>query len=546
MPSAERWRQLPEQLVGVIKSLTGVDGAKQRNIAHLAKEYPRKQDPIVWILGFVDEAGLVYGRGKELVVTLDVFPEHFYFQTDYKRSKTSVDKPGQLDPSITVHNADHHPIPFGADGLVKKCGRQIGIFSPSYYWFHQYFNELPDSVQSDFFYQKFDPSNGRRIGDSLKIHAREPKALCALSTIPSDGDASCCTNHSVMAGATSSILVRPGMGVCYQNPVCTNVPQLAEMMGVVCAVSPQEITVRVLMGVKHMPPLFNSWSRVGVGAVLQTNIGWSFDPRLVRSVFASRPSALWQFPGLSDGGEPGKDSDVYVVAHVDFLAIKKQEHDDPQTILQGAYGVGPLSGPGCVKIHLHPVVPMDATAALKMAAVDMPSIFGSLHRGLGTYLHYVRTALFEWVRSKPQFAKTTSANNTLHLGMDGWLFARLIYEYLDLAECTTSLRDGILCIDVPGFESAKRLLGVDSGAFDLTGYGHGYIVIFAPIVFKWEIYDTTRGKTDSRSPDGFTAITFAGYEERDRHNMPGGLKETLHHPEAERQKRKRVSACPRD
>ena len=96
-----------------------MDGAKQRNIAHLAKEYPSKQDPIVWILGFVDEAGLVYGRGKELVVTLDVFPEHFYFQTDYKRSKTSVDKPGQLDPSITVVMLII-PIPLGAGGLVRN------------------------------------------------------------------------------------------------------------------------------------------------------------------------------------------------------------------------------------------------------------------------------------------------------------------------------------------------------------------------------------------------------------------------------------------
>ena len=45
-------------------------------------------------------------------------------------------------------------------------------------------------------------------------------------------------------------------------------------------------------------------------------------------------------------------------------------------------------------------------------------------------------------------------------------------------------------------------------------------------------------------PDGFAAIRFAGYEESDLHNRLGGLKETLHHPEAERQKRKLV--CPLD
>ena len=318
-------------------------------------------------------------------------------------------------------------------------------------------------------------------------------------------------------------------------------------MGVVCTVSDEEITVRVLMGIKHMPPLFNSWARVGLGAVFQTNIGWSFDPSLVDCVFASRPSALWQFPGLSDDAEPGKDSDVYIVAHVDFFATKAQDQvDNPQTILHGAYGVGPLCGPGCVKLHLHPVTPMSATAALKMAAVDMPSLFGSLHRGLGPYRHHVRMALFEWVRSKPLLARTTAANNTLHLQMDGWLYARLLYEDLDLAECTTSLRDGVLCIEAPSFQSAKRLLGCENGVFDLTVYGHGFIEMFAPMVFKWEIYDTVRGKTDSRSPDGFVAITFAGYEERDRHNRPGGLKDTLHHPESEKQKRKRVSACPRD
>ena len=67
----------------------------------------------------MDEAGLVYGRGKELVVTLDVLPEHFYyFQTDCKSSKTSVDEPGQLDPSTIVCNADHHPIHLDAGGLA--------------------------------------------------------------------------------------------------------------------------------------------------------------------------------------------------------------------------------------------------------------------------------------------------------------------------------------------------------------------------------------------------------------------------------------------
>ncbi len=53
----------------------------------------------------------------------------------------------------------------------------------------------------------------------------------------------------------------------------------------------------------------------------------------------------------------------------------------------------------------------------------------------------------------------------------------------------------------------------------MTQFGYGFVQLYAPIAFKWEIYDTGGGMTGAlQAVDGFTAITFESYVKRDRHN----------------------------
>ena len=106
-----------------------------------------------------------------------------------------------------------------------------------------------------------------------------------------------------------------------------------------------------------------------------------------------------------------------------------------------------------------------------------------------------------------------------------------------------SLWDGVLMVKLPDFHSAAGLLQRDNGLFDFTQYGRGYVELFAPIVFKWEMFDTRRETDKSRSVDGFVAITFAFYEERDRHNN-SVIKDTRKSKLSAAQLDKRPSDCP--
>ena len=99
-------------------------------------------------------------------------------------------------------------------------------------------------------------------------------------------------------------------------------------------------------------------------------------------------------------------------------------------------------------------------------------------------------------------------------------------------------------VELPSFQSASSLLQRNTGLFDFTSYGKGFVELHAPIVFKWEMYDTSRSAESSRSVDGFVAITFASYVERNRHNNME-IKDTSDNTSSVRQLRQPPSKCPR-
>ena len=185
--------------------------------------------------------------------------------------------------------------------------------------------------------------------------------------------------------------------------------------------------------------------------------------------------------------------------------------------------------------------------AFLLVARGLPEIHGSSAHCLEALLDFIQQRVGEFARGKAAMTNTPHADNTLHLRVDGALFLRVLDKYLKMDECDVSVMDGVFFVTAWSWEAAQLLLlppGQADGVFDLRVHGWGLVELFAPIVFKWEIYDTTRGRDNARSPDGFVAITFSGYEERDRHDLPGGIKDTRPHPQTSRQMYKRPSACP--
>jgi hypothetical protein len=246
----------------------------------------------------------------------------------------------------------------------------------------------------------------------------------------------------------------------------------------------------------------------------------------------------WQFK--SQDHAAGSARDLCIVGHIDFVVPPMQgqaSSDPPKTILRGVYGLGPLAGK--FQVQFHAVEDIDPSEAFKIAAVDVPSLFGSVQRSVFSYLDYTRCSLRQFVSTKAILSGETTADNTMHMNMCGWVFARMVYTYLDMSLCSVSHANGVFFITAPTWEIAQMFLpqGQANGVFDLTADGKVDVELFAPIVFKWEIYDTTRGRGDSRSPDGFVAITFSGY-------VAVGIKDTREHPDTRSQMFKRPSACP--
>ena len=156
--------------------------------------------------------------------------------------------------------------------------------------------------------------------------------------------------------------------------------------------------------------------------------------------------------------------------------------------------------------------------------------------------------MFPFALDKTRPSNNTLTDNTLHLKMCGNVFAHMLNDLVPWSETLTrqnvvSLERGVLMVELPTFESASTLLQQNSGLFDFTNYQRGFVELYAPIVFKWEMYDTVRTADTSRSVDGFVAITFAGYETRNAHNNHV-INDTIGSAASNRQLRQIPSKCP--
>ena len=538
--AAENWRKLPAEIVARIRQITGADGWKQINQQHLLDEYPDQRKPLVYVVGYSEDLGAaVYGSHGNQVATLEVIQRDFFLQGDYNRYKGSPDKKGLLDPSTSVMNTDVIPFLWNTTNETAQKGsgaktrkvqrqgiRQCVILGPAYIWGSQYLTELPPELLQRF-------RDGMR--GTYVLHLKSaPKTTEAISGFLVGADIS---RETVMAGERADTPVRPGMGIEFRAG-SLGVPLLQSLSGVVITVRDGRIKVRVVLPVRQLPPPGNDWHRIDPSTAFQTNLEVWISPYEVTRVTTCYPNELWQFKE--------KTGDLQVAASMELMVDESVDgtQTTPAMILQGLYGDGCLAG--LVQLHLHRVNPIDPRVAFDIAARRLPDIYGTLQT-LGSDQDFIARRFDQFVQGKPLMTDRDNADNTMHLPtVNGWTFLRVLNEYLTMGSCQVALQDGVFAITASTWEDARRLLspGQANGTFDLTDYGHGFVEIFAPIVFKWEIYDTRRERDRSRSADGFVAITFAGYEERNRHNTPGGIKSTRLHPQSKKQMYKRPSACP--
>ena len=507
--------------------ITGLDGTKQPDQRHLEKEYPGEQ-PLVYVVGTMKELEdlkiTVYGTPSAKVVTWDVVPRSFFFQGDWQRQKSSPDNRGQLDLSGAVNNSDafcfDRPMTIVDGDKKRSVAVRCFVLSPIYPWPCQYLAELPPDAlkkcQEEGMYRFFPTSPPRT---AVAISGLQVGELC----------------DAVLGGERGDIMVRVGMAVKFKAEL--GVEALDKMTGVVTGISESGIMVQVVIEKGQWPPPGNTFN-MDPPTSAQTNLALNVRPEDVIAEAVCTPTVIWPFPE--------KTTHLHVAGHMDFQ-VKDEIQGTVSTldVIRGAYDEGPLAG--LVHLNVHRLGPLNPLLAFKIVARGLPEIHGSSAHCLEALLDFIQQRVGEFARGKAAMTNTPHADNTLHLRVDGALFLRVLDKYLKMDECDVSVMDGVFFVTARSWEAAQLLLlppGQADGVFDLRSYGWGLVELFAPIVFKWEIYDTTRGRDNARSPDGFVAITFSGYEERGRHNLPGGIKDTRPHPQTSRQMYKRPSACP--
>ena len=506
------------------------------DISHIRKEYPRPSAKIPWVLALTSEIDSYMPGDEQVYVSLD--PNSIFFQVDSKRKSPLNSNPerrkreerGQLDPSIKALLCDLHFIPDG-DGLPKG----LALVSAPYHW-TAYLYDIRTPLQQKLFYSLHIVPCGERIGDRLQIRAdHQPRALHMISGGGSTGPAR-------MGGSSSNILIMKGMGVTFQDPEALS-PHCAILQGLVLNTDddPNAINVRLALNHKNLPD-YMKWSRLGPDQVLQTRLEMKVDLRGVLATHRIMPHALHQHGGHLKTSAPGS-YDLVVVGDITFVT----RLTDPRLILNMILNTDVAAAPH-VTIQVNRVAPLQAKCALDVIAGNL-QLYGFYRPGINPYLYYLATSLHSFALSKTRQARNTLTDNTLHLQIPGCIFASMLKTLVPWSSTlqmqdAVSLWDGVLMIKLPDFQSAAGLLQRDNGLFDFTEYGCGFVELYAPIVFKWEMFDTGRDTDESRSVDGFVAITFAFYEERNRDNN-FVIKGTRTNRLSAAQLEKRPSECPR-
>jgi len=522
------------------------------DIAHLWKQYKRRSnEKIYWIL--VDMQELVaFGfrpptqntRSNEvdtqLFLSMDPTSIHFQPDSKYRRQQSSdpdrrrVDARGQLDPSMDVTLADVFPISEG-EGVTEGW---LALVSAPYIYLKQYFNATPITLIQNLYYNKLIPDGtGRTYGDLVCIDYEQNRKLVVYTGSNLAG----AIGPVLMAGKRTEYVVRKGLGVAVQldQPAA---PGLAVLHGLVTAITiadPPVISVQIVLVHRNLP-CFMNWRLLGETQALQTRLVLQVRPEDIIGVHRIMPFALYQHPGLPPSNSTPGSFDLVVVGDLDF----RTELTDTLSILNVWHGDGALSH---VRVKVARVSPLPEKEALCVIARNC-SLDGFTGPGINAYLFHIGSTLHSWALKKTNRATNTSADNTLHLRIPGCLLACMLKDLVPWGQRigmanAVSLEDGVLMVTLPDFQTAGRLFQRDSGLFDFTEYGRGFVELFAPIVFKWEMYDTGRSTEESRSVEGFVAITFAFYEARNADN-DHSHRSTREHSHSAGQLRKRPSECP--
>ncbi len=147
--------------------------------------------------------------------------------------------------------------------------------------------------------------------------------------------------------------------------------------------------------------------------------------------------------------------------------------------------------------------------------------------GYGPYLFELRSAVRRFAMSKTRRIKYKGPALSVATNLPGAVLMQLVHEYAK--DASVVFKEGTVEAVVDLFESSKYLIGGDNPCdhqvanskkcgcmFNFEGFG--MVEIFAPITFRWVLYNPRKNPEDANiGVEGFTEIIFSKYMAKDRH-----------------------------
>ena len=321
------------------------------------------------------------------------------------------------------------------------------------------------------------------------------------------------------------------------------------------------VPVRFLLGNEHLPTGWKS-DKMRPDQLFQLDLFEFVKPDAINQAMRLNPFALHPHGNAPTGGVdfPKMPFDRFIIAHMafrllsrinctgrDLLAAGRRTESFSMAMLQGLHGDdGGLPVYGIIER----VCPFPENLALAAIASSL-QLFGYFCPDHSAYQRFISEQVVAFAKGKTRLSMHARADNSVPLNVPGPIAMALLHKTVPWRnqgsdplnpKNAVTLNQGLLKVMLPDFPSAKGFLGFDNGLFDFNAYGLGFVELYAPIVVKWEIYDTTRSLADRRSVDGSVAITFAYYEARGRMN-DNVIRSTQKHKKSRRQLEQPPSKC---
>jgi hypothetical protein len=543
--------QLPAcRLREKMECLTGKSDRKSIDISHI----PRAADLVYEIVRRKDMGA----RQIDNLILESIDQSSLYLQCDFD-SKEPFE--GVQDPAIAVWARD-----------LYEAGHSCCIVGPKYRWCKQLIRDIPSEDLEDKFYSQ--PlcglgDDGTKVADVFRVAIEDkPKPIAIAS-----GYNKPLKDTYLMAGSSSNILVRAGMGISFTLEACNSPlrdvitcggnPNMKVCHGFIVGMvqdadGQPELCIRLALHKTNLPP-FLAWHRLSEDAVLQTNLEAVIPASWVVSQFRISPITLFTMPERTkttiNSYKKGSLAspirrNVFIAGHLDLFpgeSRPRQNGSPPNELWNPRHENGKLKAFSLLsefclrggevtdpafpdhkywkqrmsktmqtvshflpRAELHRVCTFPTTHVLDTIQTSQSLLESPIYDPFLSDLH---SAVKRLAESKAKRARNCSGPAcVLPLFMRGEMLMQLVHKYAPLN--TVRFKEGAVEAVLQHFQQAEELLGSKDGIFKLDGFG--MVQLCAPITARWVLYNTKGVDAISFGAEGRAELEFKRYIGMDR------------------------------